>query len=61
MTAYASYDLLRRGQYGMGVLMTAMSMSFYIGNIYGSGRSAKKYNQYRNERILQPIEKWAYH
>ena len=60
MTIYATYDLLKRGQYGMGVLMTAMSMSFYIGNIYGSGRSAKKYNSLKREKLLEPIERWAF-
>jgi putative membrane protein insertion efficiency factor len=60
MTIYATYDLLKRGQYGMGVLMTAMSMSFYIGNIYGSGRSAKKYNSIKREKMLEPLERWAF-
>jgi putative membrane protein insertion efficiency factor len=60
MTIFATYDLLKRGQYGMGVLMTAMSMSFYIGNIYGSGRSAKKYNSLKRDKLLEPIETWAF-
>lgn len=60
MTAYASYDLFRRRQYGMGVLMTSMSMSFYLGNIYGSGRSAKRYNALRHEKMMEPIHEWAF-
>lgn len=60
MTLYATYDLLKQGQYGMGILMTAMSMSFYVGNIYGSGRSAKKYNLLKREKLLEPIESWAF-
>lgn len=59
LTMFASYDLIRNKQYGMGALMSAMSLSFYFGNIYGSGRAAKQYNYMRAEQLLGPVYKWA--
>lgn len=60
LTAFAAYDLLKRQQIGMGVLMTAMSFSFYLGNIYGSGRAANSFNELRTKTIKSAIANWAY-
>ncbi|MFN5323932.1 MAG: membrane protein insertion efficiency factor YidD [Bacteroidota bacterium] len=60
LVLFASYDLIKNRQYGMGVLMSAMSMSFYIGNIYGGARSVKKLNVYRKSQLLKPIESWSF-
>lgn len=43
--AYAVYTSFKTENYGLGIIVGAFSISFYGGNIVGSGTSAKRYNE----------------
>ncbi len=43
--AYAVYTSFKTENYGLGIIVGAFSISFYGGNIIGSGTSAKQYNE----------------
>lgn len=42
--AYAVYTSIKTENYGLGIILGAFSISFYGGNIVGSGASATRYN-----------------
>jgi hypothetical protein len=44
LLGYATYTSFRSKNYGVGVLCGFLSLSFYIGNLNGAGRSAIRYN-----------------
>ncbi len=44
LLAYATYTSFRSGNVGVGVITGALALSFYAGNIYGSGLAAERYN-----------------
>jgi putative membrane protein insertion efficiency factor len=44
LLAYATYSCYRTENYGMTALVGLFSFSFYIGNISGSAKSAKRFN-----------------
>lgn len=52
LLGYAVYSSIKHENYGVAALLGVFNLSFYIGNISGSGRSALKYNQ----RTLQKIK-----
>lgn len=43
--AYAVYTSFRTENYGLGIIVAAFSVSFYGGNIAGSGSSARRLNE----------------
>ena len=49
---YASYTSFKSGNYGVGAILSVLGLSFYIGNIVGTGNSAVRYNE-RFERTAQ--------
>lgn len=56
LLAYATYTSFRTENYGVGILAGVFNLSFYIGNIYGSAQSAKRYNQRQKETIIRKLE-----
>ena len=54
LLAYAVYSSLKADNYGLSILAGLFSVSFYIGNIAGSGSSATRYNErIRREAIAK--------
>ncbi len=53
---YATYTSIKSENYGTAGLLGFVSLSFYIGNINGAGRSAKRYNEKMKDNIKREIE-----
>ncbi len=53
---YASYTSFRSQNYGVGVILGVLGLSFYIGNIVGAGNSAIKYNESIERRYLERLQ-----
>lgn len=53
---YATYTSIKKRNYGAAGLFGFFSLSFYIGNINGAGRSAKRYNQNIKEQYIRKLE-----
>ena len=45
LLAYATYNSIKSENYGLASICGFLSLSFYFGNINGSGRSAIRYNE----------------
>ncbi|KAA6345311.1 putative membrane protein insertion efficiency factor [termite gut metagenome] len=45
LLGYATYNSIKKENYGVAAIMGVFSVSFYIGNIFGAGQSADRYNQ----------------
>ncbi|TAH02710.1 MAG: membrane protein insertion efficiency factor YidD [Sphingobacteriales bacterium] len=56
LLAYATYTSLKNKNYGMGLLTGVFNLSFYIGNIYGASKSAKRYNEQKRKSIIDKLE-----
>jgi putative component of membrane protein insertase Oxa1/YidC/SpoIIIJ protein YidD len=56
LLAYATYSSFKTENYGMGLLTGIFSLSFYIANIYGSIKSAKRYNEQQRKNIISKLE-----
>jgi len=52
---YATYSNIEKENYGMAALTGVFSFSFYIGNISGAVKSAKRYNIAQTETYLNKI------
>lgn len=53
---YASYTSFKSKNYGVGFIMSMLTLSFYIGNIVGSGTSAERYNDSYERRALDNLQ-----
>ncbi len=53
---YASYTSFKSENYGVGAILSVLGLSFYIGNIVGSGNSAIKYNESIERRALDRLQ-----
>ena len=42
--SYATYTSFKSENYGVGFILGALNLSFYIGNMVGSKQSAERYN-----------------
>lgn len=56
LLAYATYTSIKKENYGVAGIMGFFSLSFYIGNINGAGRSAKRYNEKKTNHAISKIE-----
>lgn len=54
---YATYTSVKRQNYGLAGVMGFVSISFYIGNINGSGRSVERYNTSVREKYIEELER----
>lgn len=57
LLAYATYTSVRSRNYGVAGLCGFLGLSFYIGNISGSVRSARRYNDRKRIDLWQQIER----
>ena len=55
--AYAVYTSFKTENYGLGIIVGAFSISFYGGNIVGSGTSAQRYNKKIKQDALVELRK----
>ena len=53
---YATYSSIKNENYGVAGILGVVSLSFYIGNINGAGRSAIRYNDKMRRRCLDELE-----
>lgn len=53
---YASYTSFKAGNHGVGFIMSVLSLSFYLGNIVGSGTSAERFNASYERRVLDNLQ-----
>ncbi|HOI86395.1 MAG TPA: membrane protein insertion efficiency factor YidD [Lentimicrobium sp.] len=56
LLAYTTYTSFKTENYGVGILAGVFNLSFYIGNIYGSAQSAKRYNKRQKDTIIRKLE-----
>lgn len=56
LLGYATYTSIKSKNYGMAGICGFLSLSFYIGNINGAGRSAQRYNQKRKNEQIRKLE-----
>lgn len=56
LLAYATYTSIKSDNYGIAALTGFFSISFYIGNINGAGKSAKRYNESRKNKLIKNFE-----
>ena len=55
--AFATINSFQNKNYGVGTLLGIFNLSFYIGNVYGSVKSAKKINELKKSKLINLIEK----
>ncbi|MGI6816064.1 membrane protein insertion efficiency factor YidD [Bacteroides sp. KG123] len=56
LLGYAAYTSIRQKNYGVAGLCGFLSLSFYIGNINGAGRSALRYNRKKHDASVRQLE-----
>jgi putative component of membrane protein insertase Oxa1/YidC/SpoIIIJ protein YidD len=56
LMAYATYSSIKSGNYGVAILTGCFNLSFYIGNIVGSSKSAARYNHQKHSEIVSRIK-----
>ncbi len=56
LLGYATFSSLQRENYGMALLTGVFSLSFYLGNISGSAKSAKRRNLNNRQNAIRSIE-----
>ena len=56
LIGYATYTNIKNSNYGMGILTGVFNLSFYLGNIYGGIKSAKRYNEKQKNSLIKKIE-----
>lgn len=56
LLAYATYTSFKNENYGLGILTGVFNLSFYIGNIYGGVKSAKRYNEQNKKSIINKLK-----
>jgi hypothetical protein len=54
---YATYSSVVSENYGLAGLVGLVSLSFYIGNISGAGRSAIRFNEKTRSKYLGELER----
>ncbi len=57
LLGYATYTSIKRKNYGAAGICGFLSLSFYIGNINGAGRSAVRYNSKKKDEQIRELEK----
>ncbi|MEA5459528.1 hypothetical protein VB796_10780 [Arcicella sp. LKC2W] len=53
--AYGAYTSFKTNNVGIGILASVIGVAFYIGNIQGSIKSVKRFNQTRRDTLLNRI------
>ena len=53
--AYGAYTSFKTNNTGIGILASVIGVAFYLGNIQGSVKSVRRYNQTKRERLSNRI------
>ena len=56
LLGYATYTSIKSKNYGAAGICGFLGLSFYIGNINGSGRSAERYNERKFNTYIKQLE-----
>ncbi|MBQ1973613.1 MAG: hypothetical protein II222_04635, partial [Paraprevotella sp.] len=56
LLAYATYTSIKTENYGLAALTGFFNISFYIGNIVGAGKSARRTNEMNKLKTIRKIE-----
>ncbi len=56
LLAFATYSNFKNDNYGMGVLTGVFNLSFYFANIYGSIKSANRFNEQQRKNNIDKLE-----
>ena len=56
LLGYATYTNIKSKNYGMAILTGIFNLSFYIGNIQGSIKSAKRFNLQKKKSLINKLE-----
>ena len=56
LLAFATYSNFKKGNYGMGTLTGIFNLSFYVANIFGATKSAKRFNEQQRKNIINKLE-----
>lgn len=56
LMGYATYNSFKKQNYGMGILTGVFNLSFYLGNIYGANKSAKRSNEQKRKSIINKLQ-----
>ncbi len=57
LLGYATYTSFNSGNTGVGVILGALTLSFYVGNSFGAASCASRYNERILERSVNQLEK----
>ena len=57
LLGYATYTSIKKQNYGVAGVCGFLSLSFYIGNINGAGRSAIRYNSKKKNEQIRKLER----
>lgn len=60
LLAYATYSSIRTENYGLAALTGIFNLTFYLGNISGSAKSAARYNIERNKSFFRKIKNQSF-
>ena len=52
---FATYNSIKNKNYGVAALTGTLSLAFYVGNIQGSIKSAKRYNEHKKQDLNNRI------
>ncbi|MBC8053945.1 MAG: membrane protein insertion efficiency factor YidD [Sphingobacteriaceae bacterium] len=55
LLTYATYSNIKNKNYGMSMLTGVFNLSFYIGNIYGASKSAKRFNEQQRKNLSDKL------
>jgi putative component of membrane protein insertase Oxa1/YidC/SpoIIIJ protein YidD len=55
LLTYATYSNIKSKNYGMAMLTGTFNLSFYIGNIYGASKSAKRFNERQKQNLSNKL------
>lgn len=55
LLTYATYSSIHKKNYGMALLTGVFNISFYVGNIYGASKSAKRFNEQQRKSIINKL------
>ena len=56
LLAYATYTNMVNKNYGMGILTGIFNLTFYIGNIQGAAKSARRFNARQKQDVIDKLE-----
>lgn len=56
LLSWGAYSLIHNENYAAGSMLAVLAFSWHLGGIYGSSRSAQRYNEYISDQNIGPLE-----